>query len=126
MLQEELAATNREVMLLTLESEQRVAERTSQLAGANQELIKEVRERMRAEAEIKQLSRDSQARAEQLEEANGELAAFSFSVAHDLRAALTHMIGFASILQDEAAAGLDKKARQHLKKSSTQAAGWPD
>jgi light-regulated signal transduction histidine kinase (bacteriophytochrome) len=116
MLQEELAATNREVMLLTLELEQRVAERTSQLAKANQELIMEVRDRMRAEAEVKQLNRDLQARAEQLEEGNRELEAFSSSVSHDLRAPLTHMIGFASVLQDETAAMLDEKARHHLEK----------
>jgi light-regulated signal transduction histidine kinase (bacteriophytochrome) len=38
LLQEELAATNREVLLLTLQLEQRVQERTSQLKAANEEL----------------------------------------------------------------------------------------
>jgi light-regulated signal transduction histidine kinase (bacteriophytochrome) len=116
MLQQELEATNREVLLLTLELEQRVSERTSQLAKANQELIKEIGERMRAEAQIKELNRDLQARAAQLEETNRELEAFSSSVSHDLRAPLTHMIGFASILQDETAATLDEKAGGHLEK----------
>src|SRR6185369_15551075 len=51
LLQNELAATNHEVMLLTLELEQRVAERTSQLSNANKALQKEVRERRQAEEE---------------------------------------------------------------------------
>jgi len=116
LLQEELEATSREVMVLTLELEQRVADRTSQLAKANQELIREVRDRMRAEAEIKQLNRDLQARAKQLELANEELEAFSYSVSHDLRSPLTGIIGFASVLQDEIADKLDKKSASHLEK----------
>jgi C4-dicarboxylate-specific signal transduction histidine kinase len=48
MLQEELEATNREVMMLTLELEQRVAERTGELSRANEELRKEIAERLRA------------------------------------------------------------------------------
>jgi signal transduction histidine kinase len=101
LLQEELEATNREVMLLTLELEQRVAERTSELAQSNQKLIREVAERIRAEAEIKKLNRDLENRAALLKAANEELEAFSSSVSHDLRNPLSRILGFASLLEDD-------------------------
>lgn len=100
LLQEELRATNQEVMLLTLELEQRVADRTAQLSLANQELRKEIAERLRAEQEIIQLNKDLARRAELLEAANQELEAFSSSVAHDLRNPLARILGFASLLRD--------------------------
>jgi len=116
MLQEELEATNREVMLLTLELEQRVAGRTADLAHANQKLLKEIVERLRAEAEIKQLNKDLRSRAELLEAANQELEAFSYSVSHDLRNPLARVLGYASVLQESVGAELDDKDRKYLDK----------
>lgn len=101
LLQEELDATNREVLLLTLELEQRVAERTAELASSNQQLLKEVAERIRAESEIKKLNRDLQNRAAQLQAANEDLEAFSSSVSHDLRNPLARILGFASLIEEE-------------------------
>jgi signal transduction histidine kinase len=100
LLQEELEATNREVMLLTLELEQRVAERTAELATSNQQLLKEVAERIRAESEIKKLNRDLANRADQLQAANEDLEAFASSVSHDLRNPLARILGFASLLEE--------------------------
>src|SRR2546426_189347 len=59
LLQTELSTTNHEVMLLTLELEQRVAERMAQLSETNAELVKEIAERRRAEEEVKELNRES-------------------------------------------------------------------
>lgn len=111
LLQQELEATNREVMLLTLELEQRVAERTVELAQSNQKLLKEVAERIRAEAEIKTLNRTLESRAALLEAANEELEAFSSSVSHDLRNPLSRIVGFASLL-DESLENLSAEKRR--------------
>jgi light-regulated signal transduction histidine kinase (bacteriophytochrome) len=116
LLQQELEATNREVMLLTLELEQRVAERTSELAASNRELLKEVAERMRAQTKIKKLNQILTQRAELLEVANSELEAYSASVSHDLRNPLTRIVGYAALLRDGAGPGLGQKNMEYVER----------
>lgn len=61
----------------------------------------------RDEAEIQRLNSE-------LEAANQNLEAFNYSVSHDLRAPLRHILGFVDILQTTASQKLDETSRQHL------------
>lgn len=77
-------------------------------------IARDITERKRIEQAIDNLNEDLQHRAAELEVANRELEAFSYSVSHDLRAPLRAMNGFSGILISEYAPQFPPEAKRYL------------
>jgi PAS domain S-box-containing protein len=75
-------------------------------------IIRDISARKRIDATLEQRTR-------QLEDANRELEAFSYSVAHDLRAPLRAMSGFSQILLEDHGARLESEAVTYLQRIQT-------
>ena len=78
-------------------------------------VIVDVTERKRAQKEIEKLNTDLAARAVELENANQELKAFSYTVSHDLRKPLTLINGYSQVIQDLCGNNLNTQCRGYLK-----------
>jgi PAS domain S-box len=90
-------------------------------------LVSDISQRKRAEQELKKAQEELRKHASNLEEmvaertaklreTVAELESFSYSIAHDMRAPLRSMRGYAEIVEQEQGEKLDDKARDYLRR----------
>jgi len=76
--------------------------------------IRDITDRKRREEHIQGLNQQLTKRSAELEAINKELEAFAYSISHDLRAPLRHMVGYTELLQKGSSSSVDDKGRRYM------------
>lgn len=96
-----------------------IYDRKGDVIGVNK-VARDITRRKQTEDELREarehLEKTVQERTARLRETVGELEAYSYSIAHDMRAPLRAMQGFSQILLEEQSERLDPSGREHLQR----------
>ena len=94
-----------------------IRDATGKVIGVSK-VVRDITDRKMAEEKICQLNAELEKRVgertEQLKSANDDLEAFSYSVSHDLRAPLRHVMGFVDLLRKDSGPSLSEKSSRYL------------
>lgn len=101
-----------EITKLNNELEKKVIERTAELENRTNELFENQAALLNLVEDLNIKSEELRMSTAQLEIANKELEAFSYSVSHDLRAPLRAIGGFVSILREDYESILDEEGKR--------------
>ena len=96
------------------ELEQRVEERTSELARTTEQLKLELAERKRTEEALRFAHKDLAIKADDLEAANEELSQYASVVSHDLKAPLRAIRNYTDFLGEDLNASLDRDQKTYF------------
>jgi PAS domain S-box-containing protein len=77
-------------------------------------VVRDITRQRESDAKISELNSQLRNQVQQLAASNRELEAFSYSVSHDLRAPLRHIIGFVDLLKGRSSGSLDEKSGHYM------------